>query len=263
MAKKGEKLSEETKSKIRLAKLGKTFSEETKSKMRAAALGRKLSEETKAKIRSALVAICATEESKAKMSKASRGRKLSEVHKAKLLSVHLGRSHTEESKAKMRAAHLGRKLSKETKAKMSAAARAYNESEERRRAALEKKIKTNPSMAKGPTHYNSLVFKLRSPQNVVYYVQNLTHWVRRNAHLFAPEDVVWKPLKSSLSRRTPTYRCRAEGGLYALTNKVRPVGSWKGWTLVSDVERLYAKGEDLLHRQYEEEPVIESKQHAI
>jgi hypothetical protein len=93
--------------------------------------------------------------------------------------------------------------------------------------------------ARGPGHWKSKYWRLRTPAGVVLEGRNLNHLIRENAHLFAPEDIRWE--KS---------RCRASAGLAQLFQQ-RPNGptSWKGWTAVT----IYEGPHDPLERKTIEE----------
>jgi hypothetical protein len=102
------------------------------------------------------------------------------------------------------------------------------QTEVNRRIAKARRGKPNPPgpSAKGPGHWKSKYWRLRTPAGVVIEGKNLNHLVRENAHLFAPDDIQWK--KSA---------CRASAGLAQLFQQ-RPNGptSWKGWTAVTIYE---------------------------
>jgi hypothetical protein len=69
-------------------------------------------------------------------------------------------------------------------------------------------------------------YTVLSPDRVHYTFTNLKHFVRENAHMFSPEDVIWKPpLKNPW--------CRASCGLYSLFKETKPCSIWKGWRAVS------------------------------
>jgi hypothetical protein len=72
----------------------------------------------------------------------------------------------------------------------------------------------------------SKTYTVLSPDRVHYTFTNLKHFVRENAHMFCPEDVIWKPpLKNPW--------CRATCGLYSLFKVTKPSSIWKGWRGVS------------------------------
>lgn len=72
----------------------------------------------------------------------------------------------------------------------------------------------------------SKTYTVLTPDRVHYTFTNLNHFVRENAHLFNPEDVIWKPPLSN-----PW--CRASRGLYSLFKETKPESIWKGWRGVS------------------------------
>ena len=126
----GRKLSDQHRRNIGLANIGKTHSEKTKSRMK----GRKASEETRRKIseskkgaKNPMYGIHHSEEHKKKIGEANRGKKISEEHKRKLRLANIGKKHTEESKRKMSKAtsginhpNYGKRLSEETRRRIGA-----------------------------------------------------------------------------------------------------------------------------------------------
>lgn len=95
--------------------------------------------------------------------------------------------------------------------------------------------------ARGPDNAKAEVWRIRSPDNVVYEFKSLEAWIHEHEHLFNAEDVVW--------HRRGGRMCRALGGIYTLSSrKKRATGSWKGWTWHSQQERLKNEGRDLLER---------------
>lgn len=72
----------------------------------------------------------------------------------------------------------------------------------------------------------SKTYTVLTPDRVHLTFTNLNHFVRENAHLFNPEDVIWKPPLSN-----PW--CRASRGLYNLFKEKKPDSIWKGWKAVS------------------------------
>ncbi len=105
-----------------------------------------------------------------------------------------------------------------------------------------------PHAAKGPQNQAAVTCEIRSPENVVYFVRNITDWVRRHPHLFSPQDVAWR------KRPGRTATCRAMKGIMKLRESRDPRGSWKGWTLVSDIETYFNGGNDLLARDCDDCP---------
>lgn len=96
--------------------------------------------------------------------------------------------------------------------------------------------------ALGQQHHMAKPWRLRSPQNVTYEFKNLADFVRKNPHLFYPEDVIW--------RYTPwnhSYTCKAVGGLNSISPRLKkPNGSWKGWRIDSQQERIFHEGKTLM-----------------
>ena len=208
---KGKKHTPETKEKIRLAKLGKKLTAEHIEKLRLAKLGKKFSPEHLHNLRLANCGRKFSPETIEKMRLAKLGKKFSPAHIYNLRLANFGRKLSPEAREKIRLAHSGRTC-------------------------------TEPKRAKGPQHCGSIVCELRSSTNVVWYVKNVRHFVRTHPELFNPEDLIMKKYKSGSSN------CNAVAGLLSLTAIKRPVGSWKGWTLVSKVEHYDNKGKDLLDR---------------
>jgi len=174
-----------------------------------------------------------TPETKEKMRAAKLGRKLSPETKEKIRAAQLGRKLSPEHVEKMRLLRLGRKHTPETIEKMRLA---------KARQTPEFRYKVSQAhLIKGPQHPLGNVCDFRSPTNVVWHVSNINYFVRTHKHLFDKSDVMWKNSGHSL-------RCRASAGLGSLCRRTKTLGSWKGWTLVSDVERFKNAGNDLLGR---------------
>ena len=78
--------------------------------------------------------------------------------------------------------------------------------------------------AKGEGHWKAKYWKIRSPYGEAIEGKNLNEIVRRNSHLFDPEDLEWN--KAS---------CRASKGIRQLfEGKRNNAVSWKGWTAMLD-----------------------------
>jgi len=114
-------------------------------------------------------------------------------------------------------------------------------------ARMGKPMETSES-AKGPKHHKSLQGYIRSPRNDVYYVSNVSHFVRTNSNLFHSDDVIWVKGKSS-------WTCRASKGLLGIfpckkdgTPKRWIIPSWKGWLFISNMEQELG-GHDLISRK--------------
>ena len=144
MAKKGEKLSEETKQKLRLANLGKKHSEETIRKMSGKTpwnKGKKgivkQSKETIQKRIKKTTGQKRTTEQKERMSKAQKGlglgRKQSPETIRKRSASLIGHEVNEETREKIRIGNLGKKRSKETRKKISVAGKGRKQSEEEKK----------------------------------------------------------------------------------------------------------------------------------
>jgi tRNA nucleotidyltransferase/poly(A) polymerase len=200
--------------------MGRKHTPETIEKLRAARLRIKLSPELRENFRE-------------KMSAAKQGRKLSPEHIEKIRLALLGRKLSPEHIEKMRAAKLGRKLSPEHIEKIRLL---------KLQQTPEVRYKNSQAhLIKGPQHHLSNVCDFRSPTNVVWHVSNIGHFVRTHKHLFDESDATWINSGRSL-------RCRAADGLRSLCSRASPLSSWKGWTLVSDVEHFKNDGNDLLDR---------------
>jgi hypothetical protein len=151
---------------------------------------------------------------------AERNRKLSEANRGRIISEKQRQHHSEMLR--------GRK--------------SEPEHVEKRAAALRGRPQVAELTKKGPTNQRSIEGVLRSPENKLYPFRNLTHFVRENPQLFAPEDVVWKKERHAI-------QCRASRGLIGLFGHSKDVrGSWKGWTRYSWVEHTFNAGDDLLKR---------------
>jgi len=92
---------------------------------------------------------------------------------------------------------------------------------------------------KGLGHPSEKIWRIRSPRNKTYCFKNLAEFVRTNKHLFNDEDLVIKDNKNTV----------AERGLMCICPRRKEVrGSWKGWTWVSQTERIHNEGRDFLER---------------
>ena len=105
---------------------------------------------------------------------------------------------------------------------------------------LGKKV-SNSHRAQGDHHFMAKPWRLLSPQNVTYEFRNLLHFIRENEHLFNPEDVVW------VLHTNGSSRCNASTGLGSISPRLKnPNGSWKGWRIDSQQERVFHEGKTLL-----------------
>jgi len=74
--------------------------------------------------------------------------------------------------------------------------------------------------AKGEHHTKAIWWGIERHDGVVLEGKNLNELIRRNAHLFAPEDVAWKK-----------WKCRAATGIrHLFAGRVNGPKVWKGWT---------------------------------
>lgn len=91
--------------------------------------------------------------------------------------------------------------------------------------------------AKGPAHARSRIYRLRSPDGVVYLGRNIRDFVRTHEELFDPQDVIWRKKKWGKPSKVTGVRrqfesCNAAKGLGALYGESESVRlSWKGWTV--------------------------------
>lgn len=84
--------------------------------------------------------------------------------------------------------------------------------------------KTNPRRGKFETNCHAVDWYLTDPRGVTHRFRNLAHFIRKNPHMFSPEDVLVPPGKSE-------HKTRAYGGLAQLRiTNTKPFASWKGWT---------------------------------
>lgn len=183
------------------------------------------------------------------------------ARRAKISAANKGKVFTEERKKNISLAKTGFKATAETRAILRAAARSRlpmsDVSKEKMRAALmghltpdsvRAKISqkltgfkhTAPKRMKGPENSSAKKVTLRSPDNVVYRVLNITHFVRTHENLFPEKSVVWNVSHT---------RCLAASGLHSLIRFKNPAASWRGWTVVSAAECNHHDGVDLLNRQ--------------
>lgn len=85
-----------------------------------------------------------------------------------------------------------------------------------------------------PEHWHARYWELKGPDHQIIEGLNLNDLVRKNAHLFKPEDIVWK-----------NHRCRATKGISNLfeINKNGDLKnhSWKGWTIGDKMTRELAE----------------------
>jgi hypothetical protein len=86
-----------------------------------------------------------------------------------------------------------------------------------------------PLTAAATTHWRARHVVLRAPNRRIYIVSNIRHFVRSESHLFNSSDLT----EYTCGGKT---RNKASNGLQSLTKIVQRQGSWKGWTLVEDLD---------------------------
>lgn len=151
--------------------------------------------------------------------------------------------------AKISKALTGRKLSPEHRAK--AAANGFKgpqfltaEQQKRRNESISKQRKGTHNFGRAARdrldHFNALHWIVRDNRGVIHEFDNLQSWARANEHRFLPDDrpesklALWK---------------RAVGGFNNMQRTDRKAShQWKGWTLVSVLERRQQCAPDLLAR---------------
>lgn len=104
-----------------------------------------------------------------------------------------------------------------------------------------RKFRSDVLLKKKESHFSAKPWRIISPSNVTYQFSNLNHFVRTHKHLFHPDDVAQKTTKKG----EPYWS--ASRGIQALSpRKKKPCGSWKGWRIDSQQERLFHEGKTLL-----------------
>lgn len=105
-----------------------------------------------------------------------------------------------------------------------------------------RKIKSDVLLKMGESHHSAKPWRVISPDNVKYEFRNVHHFVRSHAHLFHPDDLAQK---FNTKGRDPC--CNASRGIQSLSpRRKRPNGTWKGWRIDSQQERLFHEGKTLL-----------------
>jgi hypothetical protein len=96
----------------------------------------------------------------------------------------------------------------------------------------------------GETNCHAKWWIVRDPMRRVHTFLGAAEFVRRNPHLFAPEDLVWKK-----------GNCRATLGLSRIRPHLRAKtrGTWKGWQWVSTLEGIRGEN-DLLVARLQRDP---------
>ena len=191
-------------------------------------------------------------ETRQKLSKAIKGRKfgpMTEADNLRKSAIQLGRVRgpmTNDQKIKLSVALRGRKLSAEHIRKSAEGLRGKKRTPECRKAISDRQLgieKTGILTKKGPTNAKSRKCVLRDACGRVWFIVNVTHFIRTHPELFHTEDVVWK-----LSGQGKA-RCRALSGLHSLLHHGKKVsGTWKGWTVAFSIMERAEGGGDLLGR---------------
>lgn len=187
-------ISEKTREKLRSAQTGKVASDEARAKMSAARKGRRHSEETRAKI-----------------GVASKGRVVSEETRTKISSVQKGRVASEAARESNRKARLGVKLAEETRSKISKSSIGI----------------PNNIFGKNAANADNCAAKyweLISPDKTYYRFKNLNDFIRKNKHLFKPNEVV-------VSKNFNSIAAKGLANLFYLRKDGRNNESWHGWTI--------------------------------
>lgn len=149
-------------------------------------------------------------------------------------AVFCSRKCTSDSKAGKKPIHL---FTQEAKRKSLAGIRAS------RPAAAEKlkgRTRLQPIVAKGPRHNRARHLIVSSPSREIWTIHNICDFVRKHPELFNESDVI----PATNVKSPATFTCRATRGLVSLVRKGFDVkrncsnarGTWKGWTLVSELD---------------------------
>lgn len=177
-----------------------------------------------------------TPEQKEAIGARTRGKKRSPEVVEKVKRANIGKKRTPEQNAAMRARVIAGHAEGRYKtplAKQEARNRAISEA--RRGIPI-----TKGPGKKGPGHFNAASGIVRAPNGLLHRVKNFTHFVRENPGLFTAEQLQVNKHGQVL----------AACGLRRLFHLCKGTpGSWHGWTVFSEVERLDNRGRDLLSRR--------------
>jgi hypothetical protein len=92
-----------------------------------------------------------------------------------------------------------------------------------------------------PNHAKAHHWILRSPLGTIYEFDNLQSWARKNESLFLPDDYpdatlpLWKRFVSGINNQQRKDK--------------KATTSWRGWTMVSNIEQKQMGCPDLLNRK--------------
>lgn len=156
--------------------------------------------------------------------------------------------HTPEVAKKISQSLIGRKLSDEHKARSASGLFRYEQ------LTLEQKAKRNSAIAKQRIgchnygraardrldHFNAKHWVIRSPEGITYEFDNLQSWCRANESLFLPDD--------HPGAKLPLWHRAVSGFNGMIRRDAKAQHAWKGWTLVSSIERHAQGAPDLLKR---------------
>ena len=86
--------------------------------------------------------------------------------------------------------------------------------------------------AKGLNNHSAKFYELKSPDQKLYSFKNLSHFVRKNSHLFTEKELKYYP------SRHANYAVTALGQLFLLKkNGERKLHYWHGWTIGDKSEK--------------------------
>jgi group I intron endonuclease len=108
-------ISEETRTKLRIARARKVFSEEEKAKISSARKGQKHTDEAKKKMSNALISRELSDEHKKAISQGLKGHEVSEQTRKKIAEKAMGRKASEQTRKKLSDSHKGIPISESAK----------------------------------------------------------------------------------------------------------------------------------------------------
>lgn len=93
---------------------------------------------------------------------------------------------------------------------------------------------SSPLASKHPDNIHAKEWALASPDDQVYRIRNLYHFIRTHAELFDPSDIVWKRSGAENDTGSGVY-CNASVGITGV--KAGRSRQWKGWRLLEPKEK--------------------------
>ncbi len=102
----------------------------------------------------------------------------------------------------------------------------------------------------GPNHILGKRISVRSPENIVFHIKNISNFVRTHEHLFRKDDVAWRIVKGKKSGCIGNLTCRARQGLLHMASEKSDRNTWKGWTIISIHEKRFNDAVDLILRNH-------------